>query len=55
MKEPPPVEGDDLSVFVNLDGQPEHQVVGVEAPPCNPQVAGPPVSVTDRASSPTLL
>ena len=55
MKEPPPVEGDDLSVFVNLDGQPEHQVVGVEAPPCNPQVAGPPVSVTDRlAPHPTV-
>ena len=48
MEEPPPVEGDDLSVFANLDGQPEHQVVGVEAPPCHPQVAGPPVSVTDR-------
>ena len=55
MKEPLPVEGDDLSVFVNLDGKPEHQVVGVEAPPCSPQVAGPPVSVTDRlAPHPTV-
>ena len=36
MEEPPPVGGDDLSVFANLDGQPEHQVVGVETPPCNP-------------------
>ena len=55
MKELPPVGGDDQSVFENLDGQPEHQVVGVEAPPCNPRVAGPSVSVTDRlAPHPTV-
>ena len=55
MKEPPPVGGDESSVFVNLDGQPEHKVVGVEAPPCNPQEASPPVPVTDRlAPHPTV-
>ena len=55
MKEPLPVGGDESSVFVNLDGQPEHKVVGVEAPPCNPQEAGPPVLVTDRlAPHPTV-
>ena len=55
MEELPPVEGDDSSVFVDLDGQPEHPVVGVEAPPCKPQAAAPPVSVTDRlAPHPTV-
>ena len=55
MEEPTPVRGDGLSVFENLVGQPEHQVVGVEAPPCNPQVAAPPVLATDRlAPHPTV-